>query len=248
MKFEVVGWLSYDDYDYPFHEGEHGAVDRAVIKAIREGGYRFGGNTQEYCSSGVPVLNDGTRAYYSWRGWGSIMAQALELPSRGGYEYMAFYMDHPDIETGRSREIILPPRGVDTSLFKKREELSEEFEMHLVPAAFEAVVSGKKAVELRALDEKRGLVCAGDYITFLCGEKSCRKKVRLVYDYFDGGDIFERHGPVRPAPGGPSPEEILQGAMFEGCETPEALWDFLVDMYKDVELTKTPFVAIMLEK
>lgn len=232
MKFQVIGWTYYED-DYPVHQGDEESVIRAVIEAIREGGFKFGGNSHDSALSGVPVLNDGTMACFSWRTWGGIMAEALELPNENGMAYTVWYMDNRERLMGMTpREIVMPPHGVDRSRIVPREELVETFEMHLVPAAFEAVKSGKKRVEIRRFDRKRLLVCKDDIIDFICGEEHCPVKVKktdeISFQYLLGTaqaeTVFERE---RLQQG----EEILKRATFEGCETPEKLKEFLKTVY-----------------
>ncbi len=235
MKFEVIGWTYYENRAYPEHKGDHGAVNRAVIQAIREGGYRFGGNSHEDAMTGVPVLNDGTKACYSWRGWGMIMALALELKNEKGYAYMQWYMDTMDeLLGGPRRERVLPPWGVDDRRIQKRSALTEVFEMHLVPEAFHAVAAGKKTVELRLYDEKRQCICRGDLIDFVCGEERVRVHVTNtdIYDNFE--DLFD---PDRLGKGyehiATHKRSLVRRARFGEYKTPEALRSFLFELYPE---------------
>ncbi len=234
MKFEVIGWTYYED-DYPVHEGDEESVFRAVVKAVREGGYKFGGNSHDSALSGVPVLNDGTMACFSWRVWGGVMAEALQLPDEDGMAYTAWYMDNREVLLGLPRrEIVLPPRGVDKTKIVPREALAEEFEMHLVPAAFEAVVSGKKTAEIRRPDEKRLLVCKDDFIRFICGEKTCRVRVTGVESEqtatLFGKRKIETEGDRIAAK---RAAELIACARFEGYETAEKLYEFFRTVYPE---------------
>lgn len=232
MKFQVIGWTYYED-DYPVHEGDEESVIRAVIEAIREGGFKFGGNSHDSALSGVPVLNDGTMACFSWRTWGGIMAEALRLPNNNGMAYTVWYMDNRERLLGETpREIVLPPRGVDKARIVPRETLAETFEMHLVPAAFQAVKSGEKTVEIRRFDEKRLLVCKDDFIDFLFENEHCLVRVKST-DTFPfrtllGTSPQETEWERERLKEG---EELLKRAAFAGYETPEKLREFLKTTY-----------------
>lgn len=233
MKFQVIGWTDFQDETYPEHDGESGAVDRAVVDALREGGYRFDGAAHQYQDSGTPVLSDGTRACYSMRAWGATMADALSVPNDDGMAYMDWYIDEEDL-LREEPKFVLPPRGVDKTRIVPREMLCEEFEMHLAPAAFDAVSSGTKTVELRRWDEKRSLVCKDDLITFLCGERRCRVKVTEVRDFPSFDSLFD----FRPSRYDTEEEiaerrAIVRAALFPGCDTPEKLLEFLNSVYSE---------------
>ncbi len=223
MKLEVIGWTYDTNRRYPLHSGHSGAVLRAVVNALREGGYKFGGNSHEDAMTGTPVLNDGTRVCYSWRGWGGVMAKALNLRNEDGYSYMSWYMDTMEVMLGGTRrEIILPPWGVDEKRIVKRAALSETFELELCPSAFEAVAAGKKTVELCLCDEQHECVCRNDFIEFFCGEKRCRVHVTNAEVYDDLEDLFsaERLGSENDRRFAHR-LSLLKRARFEGCNTAE---------------------------
>ena len=69
-----------DDYDYSEWED-------AVIKALREGGYKFSGYYHQDGATGVPVINGKYLFQVSYRVWGGIMAKAYpsENPSENDY-------------------------------------------------------------------------------------------------------------------------------------------------------------------
>lgn len=46
------------------------------------------------------------------------------------------------------------------------EENMKTIQMHLLPAPFEQIKSGKKQIEIRLYDEKRREICVGDTIVF----------------------------------------------------------------------------------
>lgn len=243
MKFEVIGWTNGDDERFPDHFLEFASVERAVIKALREGGYLFDGAAHQYDPAGTPVLNDGTKAAFGMRAWGYLMAEALSAEDGEDHDYMEFYIDEADlydqIEEGKPSRAVLPAAGVDRRRILPRKALAEEFEMHLSPAAFEAVVSGKKTADIRLNDEKRRFVCRGDRIVFLCGEKRCAVRVTLEESFSSLGNLFCKK--VEPWEDKRSVNRrlaLVRRALFPGCETREALYRHLFDIYAGEKLEK----------
>ena len=96
--YKVIGWTDWDGDDYPVNKGSV-AADLAVIECIRKNGYAFGGDSHQNKEGCCPVLNDGTKVRYSMRGWGSIMASALDIDDSDGYAYMEWYMVHSFIRS-----------------------------------------------------------------------------------------------------------------------------------------------------
>ena len=164
--YNVIGWTGWDGNDYPVNKGSV-AADLAVIECIRKNGYAFGGDSHQNRKGCCPVLNDGTKVRYSMRGWGSIMASALNIDDPEGYAYMEWYMDSWT-RTGLvgidcpSRELVYPPKGVDKSVLCTK----PVHEMRLADEPFDMIVSGKKTIEVRLNDEKRREIFAGDIIIF----------------------------------------------------------------------------------
>ena len=95
MEYKVIGWTHYDDGGFPPVAAEElFALRPVIVKALREGGYRCGGDAHNYRDGCPPVLNSGeTDCISSFRSWGGIMAEAWEISDMDGYEYMAFYVD-----------------------------------------------------------------------------------------------------------------------------------------------------------
>lgn len=168
--YKVIGWTDWDDNDYPVNKGSV-AADLAVIECIRKNGYAFGGDSHQSKEGCCPVLNDGTKVRYSMRGWGSIMASALDIDDSDGYAYMEWYMD-AWTRTGLvgvdcpSRELVYPPKGVDKSKLNKALCAKTVHKMHLADEPFDMIVSGKKTVEVRLNDEKRREISLGDIVIF----------------------------------------------------------------------------------
>ena len=168
--YKVIGWTDWDGDDYPVNKGSV-ATDLAVIECIRKNGYAFGGDSHQNRKGCCPVLNDGTKVRYSMRGWGSIMASALDIDDSDGYAYMEWYMD-AWTRTGLvgvdcpSRELVYPLKGVDKSELNKVLCTKPVHEMHLADEPFDMIASGKKTIEVRLNDEKRRELSVGDIIIF----------------------------------------------------------------------------------
>ena len=168
--YKVIGWTDWDGNDYPVNKGSV-VTDLAVIECIRKNGYAFGGDSHQNREGCCPVLNDGTKVRYSMRGWGSIMASALDIDDSDGYAYMEWYMD-AWTRTGLvgvdcpPRELVYPPKGVDKTQLNKDLCTKPVHEMRLADEPFDMIVSGKKCIEVRLNDEKRREISAGDIIVF----------------------------------------------------------------------------------
>ena len=168
--YKIIGWTDWDGDDYPVNKGSV-AADLAVIECIRKNGYAFGGDSHQNKEGCCPVLNDGTKVRYSMRGWGSIMASALDIDDSDGYAYMEWYMDSWT-RTGMAgvdcppRELVYPPKGVDKTQLNKDLCTKLVHEMRLADEPFDMIVSGKKTIEVRLYDEKRRELSVGDIIIF----------------------------------------------------------------------------------
>lgn len=90
MKYKVIGWTMYENYDIPFSEKTIGFAERnAIIDEIRKHKYLFTGwHHQEWWDNCVPILNDGKKRGFSQRGWGGVMAEAYGYMN--DYDYANF--------------------------------------------------------------------------------------------------------------------------------------------------------------
>ena len=195
--YKVIGWTDWFSQEYPEHKVSV-AVDLAVIECIRKNGYRFGGDSHQYREGCCPVLNDGTKACYSLRGWGSIMASALNIDDPEGYAYMEWYMDSwtraglVGVDCP-SRELVYPPKGVDKSKLNKVLCTKPVHEMRLADEPFDLIVDGKKTIEVRLHDEKRRVLSVGDIIIFYrksCISDMCTVTVVGLRDYSNFSELF----------------------------------------------------------
>ncbi len=228
MNFQVIGWTDYENDAYPMHSGDFGAVDRAVVEAIRAGGFRFGGDTHQSGAPCTPVLNDGTRACYSFREWGYLMAEAYELRLGDDWDYMAWYMDIQKELDGET--LILPPAGVDKARIVARSELCEEFSVPVSPAALNAVRRGAKTKEILTKENGFERVCKGDVLCFTCGEV-CRVRVTKTEDFasFDAlfkGSEWDSERELRRR------KRMISCALYAGCDA-EQLYRSLSARFPD---------------
>ena len=76
-----------DEIERAWHEAED------LVKAcIRRNGFKFSGEYHQYGEYGMPMFDDGSVLFCSWRHWGSIMAEAWDPDGDKGLDYMDFYM------------------------------------------------------------------------------------------------------------------------------------------------------------
>lgn len=174
MKYEVIGWTETYCETYPNHGCKTASVDMAIAKEIRQNGYLFGGDEHdEYC----PVLNDGTKACYSWREWGRIMALAYDWS--GDMSYMNAYMSMCINSEKRKYPIWEFPKDY---LILPKDKLVEVITMHLSDDMFCALKSGSKTIEIRLFDNKRKQIDYGDYIKFIKSSDDSQFVIRKVAD------------------------------------------------------------------
>lgn len=90
---EVIKWTYWDDEEYPeapYDPETDPVYEEAIIRKIREKGYRFPGPFHQHHPYTVPVMSDGTKYQCSFRHWGDIMARALGLEGPHAYVTWAF--------------------------------------------------------------------------------------------------------------------------------------------------------------
>ena len=117
MEYMVIGWTNFSDSRFPeVSDEERFKLRPAIIKEIREHGYRFCGDEHEERDGCVPVLNSGEKyCVPSWREWGAIMAQAWRVDNTDGHAYFTFYMSLKYFENPGNPPLSYPTPGVDTS-------------------------------------------------------------------------------------------------------------------------------------
>lgn len=81
-----------------------GEAEAAVQDCIRRNGFKFSGEYHQYGKYGMPMFEDGSVMFCSWRHWGAIMADAWDPDGSKGLDYMDFYM------TGFAQDEIVVPK------------------------------------------------------------------------------------------------------------------------------------------
>lgn len=105
MEVKLVGWTTgsrkFPDADVFVDVAERGRLtylaDKAVKEDIIKNKWKFSGEWHQNGKCGMPVISvDGCIGQYmlSWRGWGSLMAEAWnDIEQEFKYDYMDFYMN-----------------------------------------------------------------------------------------------------------------------------------------------------------
>ena len=75
-------------------------AERVVVDCIRRNGFKFDGNYHQYGEFGMPLFDDGTVFFVSWRHWGHLMYRAWNPDGNDsmGYCKYAFGWDIPEEE------------------------------------------------------------------------------------------------------------------------------------------------------
>ena len=76
-----------DEVEQAWREAEN-----VVKECIRRNGFKFSGQYHQYGEYGMPMFDDGSVLFCSWRHWGSIMVEAWDPDGDKGLDYMDFYM------------------------------------------------------------------------------------------------------------------------------------------------------------
>lgn len=107
FEIKVIGWTTDYDNDYLPFECKNIEIYNAIVKEVKEKGYRFGWSAHQ--SDKVPctpVINNGYKICCGPRTWGSIMANAhnTDDSDEAAYAEYAFgFVDNP----------IYPKKSVD---------------------------------------------------------------------------------------------------------------------------------------
>ena len=67
-------------------------AEDVVKECIRRNGFKFSGEYHQYGEYGMPMFDDCSVLFCSWRHWGSIMAEAWDPDGKKGLDYLDFYM------------------------------------------------------------------------------------------------------------------------------------------------------------
>ena len=171
MKYRVVGWTHYDAPDVSPAECDEAAY-WAIVRDIREHGYRFTGWEHQEEMGGAPVLNDGCKRLFSQRDFGCIMAYAHGDFSRMGYVAYAFHR-HPESEPPLSMP---PPERIFDPLGFVPEQVDAEESVCTVDRDTLAAAKAGKHFKLPFDDPALQTLGSGDILTLCCeGERyTCR--------------------------------------------------------------------------
>lgn len=86
MKYKIIGWTSFDNDLFPKMKFISDNAYITLLREIREKDLTISGYDHQE-NGWVPVFNTGEVVKYSSRGWGQVMADALEYEQKTGYEY-----------------------------------------------------------------------------------------------------------------------------------------------------------------
>ena len=99
FEIKVIGWTTNYDNDYLPFECKNSEIYNAIVKEIKDKGYRFGWSSHQ--SDKVPctpVINNGYKICCGPRTWGAIMAEAHnpDDSDEAAYAEFAFgFVDNP---------------------------------------------------------------------------------------------------------------------------------------------------------
>lgn len=132
MKYKVIGWTNYENYEIPFSNKTIGFAERnAIIDEIKKHKYLFSGwDHQESWDNTVPILNDGKKRGFSQRGWGGVMAEAYDY--MGDYDYAAFTF----YESINRNKVKTPLEEFDPYNCPELSLENEHFEIEIDPELF----------------------------------------------------------------------------------------------------------------
>lgn len=166
MKYKVIGWTNYEDYDIPFKDDTIGFAERnAIIDEIRKHKYLFTGwHHQEHWGNCVPILNDGKKRGFSQRGWGGVMAEAYGQDDPYSYASYTFYESIP------SNYLSFPKKGFNVDKFVAKPLENEHFDVDVSIELFN-IAKKKNPFFLQDLDSLR-FIDTNDTITLHCNNES----------------------------------------------------------------------------
>ena len=103
FEIQVIGWTNSRDTDYPETDCRTAAIYDALVKEVREKGYRFTWDDhQSEALACTPVINNGFKISCGPKTWGSVMAEA-HGDSESDVLYTMGFIDNP----------VYPEKGVD---------------------------------------------------------------------------------------------------------------------------------------
>ena len=119
MKYRIVGWTHYEDFETEAAEPSYAATN-VVIEEIKRKRYSFSGWAHQEMLRGAPVFNDGKKRLFSARTFGGLMAIAHGYTGSMDYALYAFQ--------GEGEEEMPPSSaGFNPDTFIPERDLNEEF-------------------------------------------------------------------------------------------------------------------------
>ena len=179
MKYKVIGWTWYENYNIPFSNKTIGFAERhAIIDEIKKHKYLFSGwYHQESWDNCVPILNDGKKRGFSQRGWGGVMAEAYGY--HGDYDYSRFTFRESINDSG----IKCATKEFNANTFVSEPLEHEHFDIDISEGLFEIAKTKnpfylEDVKELRFIDtdDTITLHCNGESLTFLVADINRSKK------------------------------------------------------------------------
>ena len=203
MKYKVIGWTWYDNYNIPFSDKTIGFSERnAIIDDIRKNKYLFTGwDHQESWDNCVPILNDGKKRGFSQRGWGGVMAEAYG--QMNDYDY-SLYTFHGSIKSSSKKSCL---DSFNPNEFVAEPLLNEHFEVTVSEELFEIAKNKnpfylEDTQDLRFIDTNDTITlhCNSEELTFLVDDIDRNKKEVdfKEHDLISGKyKIIVKHKPMR---------------------------------------------------
>ena len=117
--FRVTGWTNTIAHTHVLvnglYDGDAG-IDRdtlrpVIVEEVRKRGYKFNGLYHQHGEFGRPIINDKYVVMYSQRGWGGVMAEALQIDNSDGMAYCDWAWENPHGEypvLPRPKDYMLP--------------------------------------------------------------------------------------------------------------------------------------------
>ena len=100
---KVTGWTHWDNDDYErdldsLSMDTYLDIEEAVIKEIKDKGYKFSGQYHQHGEYGCPIVDNEYVYQVSMRKWGGIIARAHSLPNEDGLAYVMWAWCKPNNE------------------------------------------------------------------------------------------------------------------------------------------------------
>lgn len=136
MKYKVVGWTDYDYNGFKEMPSFNMHAYMTLVREIREKSYRISGYDHQE-RGWVPVFNTGEIVRMTQRGWGGLMADALQFEQENGYEYSIYGVGGEVM--GFNSDTIYGPEDIE---LPKIEDICDYYKVMLLKKTYESLKSG----------------------------------------------------------------------------------------------------------